>query len=336
MGVWAVLHVVRPYLPARASSVATISGKSLGVSSSLLSLLPRIKQNIMATDSTEGKFLYCLTVTLPSVANISIDHQAIAKSLVDGLHYSSLPARLIDPNSTFPTELQELVIRHLSTPPTDEVVASLERTSSFWSKSSSLFFDCRASFHRYHTLIYDKDTKTITNLGCKEDGDEVTGMPGVRRLYIYQIITGGYRKGYEETRVSIQARTTNLVIHYDDRAEGKKNDTEDIHVWLGKDVVELAKKGNTMGTWVPYVRDLIGLSHIASTTITDVAADPTPITINLSALVLLFLKCSNVDTASFPCVGDDGMWRMPEIEGNRGKDEHLFYDATDEVMVTVV
>lgn len=119
------------------------------------------------------------------------------------------------------------------------------------------------------------------------------------------------------------------------KGENKERDIPDTNLneWLGDDIVELAQSRFANGSWLPYVRNLLGLTDIEPPHPNTVI---TPIELPLSSLIVLFLKCSNVETKSFLSIDSAGNWTLPAIEGNQGRDEHLFYNATDEVKVRVV
>jgi len=169
--------------------------------------------------------------------------------------------------------------------------------------------------------------------------DCITALP------IYRIISLGYRKGIAENRVALEARSTNLTLWYQERNgidwyeqdKGKDKDRTEtlttLNEWLGNENVELAQSRFANGSWVPYVRNLLGLTEIEPP---QPDTPVTPINLPLSSLIVLFLKCSNLGTTSFLSVDNAGDWTMPAIEGNQGRNRHLFYDATDEVTVRVV
>ena len=268
---------------------------------------------------------------LPNDPQLPTDRETIATEFIKGLKHSykpTLPDHLFESSSTFSDELKALVLHHLRKAPTEEAVHLKNRQVELWSNPDTLFFDCRASFHRYTMRAYDRSIKTLRQLDEDDSGDP----NGFRIIPVFRLLSS-YRKSLGENPIYIQARSNNWIIGYDHRDENNRHERVNLDIWLGSDVIQLAENPMTKGTWLPYVRTLIGLSDDPPAQTTGHA---TPIQLPLSSLILLFLKCSNTKTETFPFVGEDGHWRLPTIEGNQGGDEHLFYNATDEVTVTVV
>lgn len=143
-------------------------------------------------------------------------------------------------------------------------------------------------------------------------------VDGVKVVPIYQILSNGSLQDLGEKPVRIQARSTNTSIYQDDRDVDLQKRIGDVHSWLGSNVIDLTQQPATNGSWVPYVRNLIGLTDI---TPTDPDAEATPLEVPLSSLITLSTKCSHMTTETFPWV-EDGCWFLPDIEGNKGKDEH--------------
>ena len=254
-------------------------------------------------------------------------HRVIARDFTNSIRYSPLlPSYLFLPSSSFPTEVEAILIRHLAGGADAQNNEDANRQKAFYANSRAVFFDCRANHHRHGMRMFDRISRRLELL--PDNGDHPTEP--LRFLPIYQILRFGYRDGLGEKKVSIQARSTSPGVSYHDYDDNGGFHHAQPEVWLGADIIKLAEKPTTSGTWVPYVRNLLGLSDL------DMTGEPATITIPLSALIILFLKCSNTSTVSFPEVGDDGIWKYPKIEGNQGSDQHLFYNATDDVMVTVI
>jgi len=149
----------------------------------------------------------------------------------------------------------------------------------------------------------------------------------------------------DENQVSLQSRSTSLTVWYQKRKgfdwyEKSESDEKErtmidtnLGEWLGSDIVNLAQTSAATGSWVPYVKNLLGVTDLEPH---HPQSPITPIRLPLSSLLVLFLKCSNTETTSFVSVDSAGNWKLPTIDGNKGKDTHLFYNATDDVIVTVV
>jgi hypothetical protein len=273
-----------------------------------------------------------LTLTLIFAAS-----KQVISAFIRSLEYSNLPSHFLLPASSFRFELEELLLRHLTVPPSAQALAHLERESALWSDQNLIFFDSRASFNRFGLWVYDKLSKQLSLLQEDQaEGSATNGMTSLRILPIYRILSLGYRKELQENPVALQSRSTTLTIWYQNK-EGKDRyhptEITDLNEWLGTEIIQLAKSHSTKGSWIPYVRNLIGLSD---TIMAGTTGSATRIELPLSSLIVLFLKCSNASTKTFPTVDSNGCWVLPAIEGNQGKDEHLFFNATDEVRVRVI
>jgi len=298
----------------------------------------------MSSLSKEGKLNAKLTdallITLPT------EIQGVILQFMKTLEYAPLPRHLLLPASSFRPDLEALLQRHLTAPQTGDVLLQDKQESALWSNPDLVFFACRISQTRFETWSYNKSLGELKLLkGESGEVDQQDGLDCVKALPIYRIISLGYRKGTAENRVALQSRSTNLTVWYQERNgidwykqnkdENKERTTilTSLNEWLGNETVELAQSHTANGSWVPYVRNLIGLTDIE----TPKSNTPiTPIDLPLSSLIVLFLKCSNTETTSFLSVDNAGDWVLPAIEGNQGKDQHLFYNATDEVNVRVV
>jgi hypothetical protein len=272
--------------------------------------------------------------------------QDVISQFMKTLTYAPLPRHLLLPASSFRPDLEALLQRHLAAPPTGDVLLQDEQESALWSNPDLVFFDCRISQTRFETWSYNKSLGELKLLkGESGELDQQEGMDCVTVLPIYRIISLGYRKGIAENQVAVQSRSTNLIVWYDERygidwSEQKKGKDEERtqsttspNGWLGSETVELAQSPTANGSWVPYVRNLVGLTDIEPP---ESNTPITPIDLPLSSLIVLFLKCSNTETTSFLSVDSTGNWILPAVEGNQGEDQHLFYNATDEVTVRVV
>ena len=294
--------------------------------------------------SKEGKLNAKLTdgllITFPT------EIQGVILQLMKTLEYASLPRHLLLPASSFRPDLEALLQRHLTNPPTGDLLLQDQRESALWSNPDSVFFDCRVSQTRFGTWSYNKSLRELKLLkGESGEVDQQDGLDCFEALPIYRIVSIGYRQGIAENQVALQSRSTSLWVWYDERygidwSEQRKGEDKErtqsttiLNEWLGSKTVELAQSRIANGSWVPYVRNLLGITDIeppqSNTPIT-------PVDLPLSSLIVLFLKCSNTETTSFLSVDSEGNWTLPAIEGNRGKDEHLFYNATDEVTVRVI
>ena len=281
-----------------------------------------------------------------SLITSTTEIQGVISQIMDTLTYAPLPPYLLLPASSFRADITELLQRHLSTPPVVDSLSQDQQESALWSKPDLVFFDCRANLRRFGTWAYNKSLGELKFLGEQsEDIDRRDGLNCITALPIYRIISLGYRKGIAENRVALQARTTNLTVWYQERNgidwyeqnndEDKERDipSTGLDQWLGDDIVELAQSRSANGSWLPYVRNLLGLTEIEPP---QPNTPITPINLPLSSLIVLFLKCSNLGTTSFLSVYNAGDWTMPAIEGNQGRNRHLFCDATDEVTVRVI
>jgi len=281
-----------------------------------------------------------ITVRLPT------DTQAMISEFMKTLSYAPIPSRLLLPASSFRSDIEAILKQHLTTPPTGELLAQVKRESALWSNPNLIFLDCRADQKRFETWAYNKSLGTLQLLrdGSPEQEDSDVS-DDVKTLPIYRILSLGFRKGMDESQVSLQSRSTSLTVWYDERKEfdwyekGKSVEKEgaltttNLAGWLGSDIINLAQTSAATGSWVPYVRNLLGVTDLEPP---HPQSPITPIRLPLSSLLVLFLKCSNTETTSFVSVDSAGNWQLPTIDGNQGKDTHLFYNATDDVIVTVV
>lgn len=272
--------------------------------------------------------------------------QGVISQFMKTLTYAPLPPYLLLPASSFRPDLEALLQRHLTNPPTGDILLQDQQESALWSKPDLVFFDCRITQTRFGTWSYNKSFGELRLLkGESGELDQQDGSDYITAMPIYRIISLGYRKGIVENRVALQSRSTNLTLWYDQRngidwSEQNKGENKDrtttvtsLNEWLGSETVELAQSRTANGSWVPYVRNLLGLTDIE---LLQPNTPITPIQIPLSSLIVLFLKCSNIETTSFLSVDSAGNWILPAIEGNQGIDQHIFYNATAEVTVRVV
>ncbi|KAF9074285.1 hypothetical protein BDP27DRAFT_1416583 [Rhodocollybia butyracea] len=129
---------------------------------------------------------------------------------------------------------------------------------------------------------------------------------------------------------NLQARSVihNNVWNSDD------DDDEDgmpATTWL-ESIHALSPLPNDNSTWLPYFRNVAGPG---SSSEQAKANGETVIEMKLSVLLTLFLKGTNFDAGRFPTVGTDGIWRLPQMEGNLGIDEHLFVQVGKDFVVKV-
>jgi len=294
----------------------------------------------MSSLSQEGKLNAELTEE--PLLTCTPEIQAVISQFMGILPYAPLPPYLLLPASSFRPDLEALLRRHLESPLTGDVLLQDQQQSALWSNPDLVFFDCRISQTRFGAWSYNKSLGELKLLkGESEVYDERDGLDCIKTLPIYRIVELGYRKGIAENRVTLQSRSPTLTIWYDERNgvdwydqnNGENSPDTSLNEWLGEDIVELAQSRSANGSWLPYVRNLLGLTDIEPP---QPNTPITPIELSLSSLIVLFLKCSNVETKSFLSVDSAGNWILPAVEGNQGRDEHLFYNATDEVTVRVV
>jgi hypothetical protein len=298
----------------------------------------------MSSLSQEGK-LYARP-TEESLITYPTEIQGVISQFMKTLTYAPLPPYLLLPASSFRPDLEALLQRHLTNPPTGDVLLQHQQESALWSNPDLVFFDCRLSQTRFGLWSYNKSLGELRLLnGESEEPNQQDDSDCITTLPVYRIISLGYRKGIAENRVTLQCRSTNCTLWYDERNGvdwSRQNIGENtertatvtgLNEWLGSEIVELAQSRAANGSWVPYVRNLLGLTD---TELLQPNTPITPIQIPLSSLIVLFLKCSNMSTTSFLSVDSAGNWALPVIEGNQGIDEHLFYNATAEVTVRVV
>lgn len=77
---------------------------------------------------------------------------------------------------------------------------------------------------------------------------------------------------------------------------------------------------NDDSTWLQYWRALIGVEGWRAPR----TGGETVVEMKLSAMLLLFLMGNKIGVERLPMLGEDGVWRLLNAPGNRGKDEHLF------------
>lgn len=75
--------------------------------------------------------------------------EQLAQDIITGLRFSALPFHLFLPDSTFPGECKDLIIRHLQAGRRDAALAVAEHESALWSNPNLVFFQCRIGFHRF-------------------------------------------------------------------------------------------------------------------------------------------------------------------------------------------
>jgi hypothetical protein len=106
--------------------------------------------------------------------------------------------------------------------------------------------------------------------------------------------------------------------------------TSHVEEWL-PGLRDVAKNTSDSSSWLPYWRSLIGEGDHGQR-----PKDGATVTkMKLSALFLLFMKSSNADTNAWPVLGNDGIWKLPGIDGNMGNNEYLAVFLSDDVTVQV-
>lgn len=238
---------------------------------------------------------------------------AIADEMIKRGAANGLPAALQVPSHQFHTELVQLLTRYTSPAPPLATFSADE--NALLANPNVIFTNARMSFHRLPVWAYDSAQRALVTLQSDTS---------------WKVPCEAEKRAPSEARAHFQARTVNTTITDDTPREHQDWRRLTLDEWL-PGLHDAAERVNDDSTWLQYWRTLLGQEGSrAPRTIGE-----TVVEMKLSAMLLLFMMCNKVGVERFPTLGEDGVWRLPDAQGNGGKDEHLFVGVSRDAIVRV-
>lgn len=223
----------------------------------------------------------------------------------------TLPASLQEEDSSFCTELEKLVTRYVEA---DSLALLTAAEWAIVTDPATVLVNGRVSTSCHPALVYNTRLHTLTKV------DKARYLP----LYF------AFKKHRGTARVEFQARTNNSSVTDCSDADSDKWRSLSISDWLPVKTLAAASKVGV--SWVDYFRSVTGVD---SDGITAPQAPGNGVEMKLSSILLMFLKSGSTYRSDWPDLREDGAWVLPPMVGNEGKDEHVFLDLSEDVLVRV-